>query len=53
MTAQSSTPETPSAWTLEGFRQGALEILPLSPGLFAFGLAFGTVAARKGFTFRR
>ncbi|HEY4141929.1 MAG TPA: AzlC family ABC transporter permease [Pseudolabrys sp.] len=42
--------ENPPSWTLEGFRQGALEILPLMPGLFAFGLAFGTVAARKGFT---
>jgi predicted branched-subunit amino acid permease len=53
MTTQSGTPEAenaPSAWTLEGFRQGALEILPLMPGLFAFGLAFGTVAARKGFS---
>ncbi len=37
-------------WTLEGFRQGAIGILPLLPGLFAFGMAFGTVAARKGFT---
>src|SRR3954470_13678673 len=53
MTIQSDNPKAPdlpSAWTLEGFRQGALEILPLMPGLFAFGLAFGTVAARKGFT---
>jgi 4-azaleucine resistance transporter AzlC len=45
-----ATEKLPPAWTLEGFRQGALEILPLMPGLFAFGLAFGTVAARKGFT---
>lgn len=37
-------------WTLDGFRLGAWEILPLMPGLFAFGLAFGTVAARKGFS---
>ena len=43
-------PDNPSAWTLPGFRQGALEILPLMPGLFAFGLAFVTVAARKGFS---
>ena len=53
MTIQSGNSEAengPSAWTLEGFRQGALEILPLMPGLFAFGLAFGTVAARKGFS---
>lgn len=36
--------------TLDGFRQGALATLPLMPGLFAFSMAFGTVAARKGFT---
>lgn len=42
--------ENPPAWTFPGFRHGALEILPLMPGLFAFGLAFGTVAARKGFS---
>jgi hypothetical protein len=32
-------------WTMDGFRLGAWEILPLLPGLFAFGMAFGTVAA--------
>jgi predicted branched-subunit amino acid permease len=37
-------------WTMEGFRLGAWAILPLLPGVFAFGMAFGTVAARKGFT---
>src|ERR1700692_2217881 len=42
--------ENPPAWTLEGFRLGAWTILPLMPGLFAFGMAFGTVAARKGFS---
>src|SRR5476651_764416 len=42
--------ETPPRWTLEGFRLGAWTILPLMPGLFAFGMAFGTVAARKGFS---
>ena len=47
MTTQS---ENPQNWTLPGFRLGAWEILPLMPGLFAFGLAFGTVAARKGFS---
>jgi predicted branched-subunit amino acid permease len=40
----------PLRWTLEGFRLGAWTILPLMPGLFAFGMAFGTVAARKGFS---
>jgi 4-azaleucine resistance transporter AzlC len=37
-------------WTLAAFRAGAVATLPLMPGLFAFGMAFGTVAARKGFT---
>jgi predicted branched-subunit amino acid permease len=46
----SSQSETTPRWTLAGFRLGALEILPLMPGLFAFGMAFGTVAARKGFS---
>ena len=36
--------------TRDGFWQGALATLPLMPGLFAFSMAFGTVAARKGFT---
>ena len=36
--------------TLDGFWQGARATLPLMPGLFAFSMAFGTVAARKGFT---
>lgn len=37
-------------WTFDGFRLGAVAILPLLPGVFAFGIAFGTVAARKGLT---
>ncbi len=45
---------TPSShtpgWTLEAFRHGAWSMLPLTPGVLAFGLAFGTVAAGKGFT---
>jgi 4-azaleucine resistance transporter AzlC len=39
-----------SYWTYAGFRAGVIATLPLMPGLFAFGMAFGTVAARKGFT---
>jgi predicted branched-subunit amino acid permease len=39
-----------SYWTFDAFREGAIATLPLMPGLFAFGMAFGTVAARKGFT---
>jgi predicted branched-subunit amino acid permease len=47
-----NTPPKISAprWTTEGFRLGAWAILPLLPGVFAFGMAFGTVAARKGFS---
>ena len=37
-------------WTLDAFRDGAIATLPLLPGLCAFGIAFGTVAARKGFS---
>ena len=53
MKTQSDSPKAqdlPPAWTFPGFREGAWTILPLMPGLFAFGLAFGTVAARKGFS---
>ena len=39
-----------SAWTFAACREGVLATLPLMPGLFGFGMAFGTVAARKGFT---
>ena len=45
-----SPDQPPPRWTLDGFRLGAWPILPLMPGLFAFGMAFGTVAARKGFS---
>ena len=37
-------------WTVAGFRAGVVATLPLMPGMFAFGMAFGTVAARKGFS---
>lgn len=37
-------------WTLAAFRQGALDVLPFVPGLTAFAMAYGTVAARKGMT---
>ena len=37
-------------WSLAAFRQGAMGIVPLLPGIFAFGLGFGTLAAAKGFT---
>jgi 4-azaleucine resistance transporter AzlC len=37
-------------WTFAALREGVIATLPLMPGLFAFGMAFGTVAARKGFS---
>lgn len=37
-------------WTFVAFREGVNATLPLTPGLFAFGMAFGTVAARQGFS---
>ncbi len=43
-----ATPQLQPRWTLEGFREGAGATLPLLPGLCAFGLAFGTVAAGRG-----
>jgi len=50
MTDHATTHPAPRRWTLDAFRLGALATLPMMPGLFAFGIAFGTVAARKGFT---
>lgn len=46
----SGSHQTAPYWTFAAFREGVLATLPLMPGLFAFGMAFGTVAARKGFT---
>ena len=37
-------------WTYDAFREGVIATLPLMPGLFAFGMAFGTVAARRSFS---
>jgi predicted branched-subunit amino acid permease len=37
-------------WTFAAFREGVIATAPLMPGLFAFGMAFGTVAARQGFS---
>jgi predicted branched-subunit amino acid permease len=37
-------------WTSAAIREGAIATFPLMPGLFAFGMAFGTVAARQGFS---
>jgi len=59
MIATMAVPDSPSApatsgsplWTMAAFRQGVIEVVPFLPGLAAFGMAYGTVAARKGFTF--
>lgn len=40
----------PPRWTLDAFGIGARSMLPVLPGLAAFGMAFGTIAARKGFS---
>lgn len=48
MSAEQS--HSPPRWTLAAFWHGAFVTLPMMPGLFAFGVAFGTVAARKGFS---
>jgi predicted branched-subunit amino acid permease len=50
MTISPAQTHRPPRWTLHGFRLGAMAVLPLLPGVVAFGVAFGTVAARKGFT---
>ncbi len=44
-----SADQTHQRWTLAAFRHGAWAMLPLLPGVFAFGMGFGTVAAGKGF----
>jgi 4-azaleucine resistance transporter AzlC len=46
----SEQPSPPPRWTLEAFRMGAWAALPVLPGLAAFSMAFGIVAARKGLT---
>lgn len=48
------TPSQPSSdhvrWTQAAFRHGAADMLPFIPGLAAFSMAYGTLAARKGMT---
>ena len=38
-------------WSLAGFRHGLRLGLPVTPGVIAFGLIVGAVAARQGFSF--
>ncbi|RDV04790.1 AzlC family ABC transporter permease [Undibacter mobilis] len=37
-------------WAFAAFRQGAADVMSFLPGLAAFSMAYGTVAARKGMT---
>lgn len=43
---------TPRAayWTRAGLLEGARSIVPLLPGIITFGMAFGALAAQKGFS---
>jgi predicted branched-subunit amino acid permease len=53
MTPPGAAPDSPPTdryWTLAAWRQGALDVLPFLPGLAAFSMAYGTLAARKGMT---
>jgi predicted branched-subunit amino acid permease len=40
----------PAYWSRAGLIEGACLMLPLLPGQFAFGMAFGALAAQKGFS---
>lgn len=54
MSPPDSKPDSMAAdpkWTLTAFREGAVSVLPFLPGLAAFAMAYGAIAARKGFTF--
>ncbi|MDQ8728976.1 AzlC family ABC transporter permease [Bradyrhizobium sp. LHD-71] len=42
--------QQPAYWSRAGLIEGARAMLPLLPGQFAFGMAFGALAAQKGFT---
>lgn len=47
--AADDTPR-PAYWSRAGLVEGARAMLPLLPGQFTFGMAFGALAAQKGFT---
>jgi predicted branched-subunit amino acid permease len=44
-------PPLDKSWSLAGFRHGVRLGLPVTPGVIAFGLIVGAVAARQGFSF--
>lgn len=48
MTASDQQSIAPPRWTFDGFRLGVWAAVPILPGLAAFAMAFGIVAARKG-----
>jgi 4-azaleucine resistance transporter AzlC len=50
MTTQRDNTASPPHATLAGFMLGMRFALPIIPGMFAFGLAVGATAARKGFS---
>ena len=49
MTGHRSTVPDRPAWSLAGLHLGAVLMLPVLPGMIAFGIAVGATAARKGF----
>ncbi len=52
MTERADETDDPAAsgMTLAGMRAGALMTLPMTPGIFAFGLAIGALSAQRGLT---
>lgn len=46
----SSARQAPVPITLDGWIEGARVMVPLMPGLFAFGMAFGAASVQKGFS---
>lgn len=47
---QTAAGQTEKHWTFKAFVDGVAMTLPVMPGIFVFGMAFGTVAARKDFS---
>jgi len=50
MTDQPTDSGATPRWTVDGFRIGVIAMLPLLPGVVAFGVAYGVVAAQKDFS---
>lgn len=47
---QPAPPARGTYWSRAGLIEGARAMLPLAPGMIAFSLSFGAVAAQKGFS---